>query len=159
MIAGKGTAARVFSEVLRIQTSPYAVVELTGMLREVLRKSGLWEGLLTVYLRHTSASLLIFVNADPTAMRDLCRWLERLAPKGDPQYTHTLEGEDDMPSHLRMVLTRTQETIPFVEGRLVLGSWQGVFLLEHRASSLTRELCVMAVGANQEGQRAALGGG
>jgi len=121
-------------------------MEITGLCGQVLERSRLKNGLLSVFLCHTSASLLIFENADPSAMRDLCDWLRRLAPEGDPRYTHTLEGPDDMPSHLRMVLTRTQETIPFCDGRLRLGTWQGLFLLEHRSVAHSRRLEFTLVG-------------
>ena len=99
-----------------------------------------------VFCRHTSASLVIAENADPSAARDLLAWLERLAPDGDPAYTHTSEGPDDMPSHLRSALTRTSETVPILGGRLALGTWQGVFLLEHRIAPQTRRVLVHVSG-------------
>jgi secondary thiamine-phosphate synthase enzyme len=137
---------RIYFEQHVVRTSAHAVVEITHLCEKAVECSKLKCGLISVFLRHTSASLLIFENADPTAMRDLCEWLRRLAPEGDPRYTHTLEGPDDMPSHLRMVLTRTQETIPFRDGRLSLGTWQGLFLLEHRSGPHSRKLEFTVVG-------------
>ncbi len=96
----------------------------------------------TVFVQHTSASLVIQENADPSARRDLEVFLRRLAPEGDPAYTHTAEGEDDMPAHLRAALTSTSETIPVVDGRLGLGTWQGLFLWEHRSRAPGRRLVV-----------------
>ena len=99
-----------------------------------------------VFCRHTSCSLVIQENADPSASRDLMNWLERIAPDGDPHYTHTAEGPDDMPSHLRAAVTKTSETIPVVEGQLALGTWQGLFLAEHRTSPHRRRLVVHVTG-------------
>jgi len=99
-----------------------------------------------VFVRHTSCSLCIQENADPSARHDLERWLERLAPEGDPRYTHTAEGPDDMPSHLRALVTRTSEAIPVADGRLALGTWQGIYLCEHRARPHRRTLLVHVIG-------------
>jgi secondary thiamine-phosphate synthase enzyme len=103
-------------------------------------------GVVTVFCRHTSASLVIMENADPSARRDLEAWLNRLVPEGDPHFTHTLEGADDMPSHVKMALTRTSENVPFADGELLLGTWQGVFLWEHRRSAHTREVILTFTG-------------
>jgi secondary thiamine-phosphate synthase enzyme len=103
-------------------------------------------GLCTVFIRHTSASLLIQENADPSARRDLEAWLDRLAPERDPIYTHNDEGPDDMPSHIKAALTATSLSIPIVKGRLALGTWQGIYLWEHRRAPHTREI-VVHVGA------------
>ena len=108
--------------------------------------AGLRDGMLTVFCRNTSCSLVIMENADPSARRDLEAWLRRLVPEEDPHFTHTLEGPDDMPSHIKMALTRTSENIPFSGGRLALGTWQGCFLVEHRSSPHTRELQVTLIG-------------
>lgn len=140
------SAARIYTEQHVIVTRARAVIEITELLESAVKRSGFENGLLTAFIKHTSASLVIFENADPSAMRDLCAWLARLAPERDPAYTHTLEGDDDMPSHLRMVLTRTQETIPFVDGRLCFGTWQGLYLLEHRASGHRRNVQLTLVG-------------
>ncbi len=99
-------------------------------------------GLCTVFVRHTSASLTIQENADPSARRDLETWLNRLVPEGDPLYTHTAEGPDDMPSHIKAILTQTSLSIPIDAGRLVLGTWQGVYLWEHRTAPHRREVAV-----------------
>lgn len=106
--------------------------EVTDRVAEVVARAGLREGLCTCFVRHTSASLLVQENADPSARRDLERWLERLVPEDDPLYTHTLEGPDDMPAHVKAALTATSVAIPVVEGRLGLGTWQGIYLWEHR---------------------------
>jgi secondary thiamine-phosphate synthase enzyme len=117
-------------------------VDVTGRLRA----SGLRDGLCTVFIRHTSASLVIQENADPAARRDLEAYLDRLVPDGDPLYTHTAEGDDDMPSHVKAALTRTSEQIPFRGGELVLGTWQGIYVWEHRTGRHRREIAVHLVG-------------
>ena len=116
--------------------------ELTDALAELVRASGLREGLCTVFVQHTSASLVIQENADPSARRDLEAFLARLVPEGDPHYTHTTEGSDDMPAHVRAALTATSLSIPILDGRLALGTWQGVFLWEHRRGAGDRSLVV-----------------
>lgn len=103
-------------------------------------------GLCTVLCAHTSASLLIQENADPAVQRDLLDWLERLAPDGDPHYAHSAEGPDDMPAHLRGAVTRTSEVVPIAKGRLTLGTWQGLYLAEHRARGHRRRLVVHVLG-------------
>jgi secondary thiamine-phosphate synthase enzyme len=120
--------------------------DVTDAVRERLRASGLREGLCTVFIRHTSASLVIQENADPAARRDLEAFLDRLVPDGDPLYTHTAEGDDDMPSHVKAALTRTSEQIPFRGGELVLGTWQGLYVWEHRSGRHERELAVHFIG-------------
>jgi secondary thiamine-phosphate synthase enzyme len=116
--------------------------EITDAVARELSRSGLARGVATVFCQHTSASLVIMENADPTAQRDLEAWLDRLVPADDPNFAHTLEGPDDMPSHIKMVLTRTSETVPFDQGRLLLGTWQGIFLWEHRRAAHTRTVIV-----------------
>ena len=106
--------------------------DITSKVNSLLRLSSSVDGLVNVFVQHTSCSLLIQENADPTASADLVEWFDRLAPEGDPRYTHTLEGSDDMPAHLRAAVTRTSEQIPVVKGVLGLGTWQGLFLFEHR---------------------------
>jgi secondary thiamine-phosphate synthase enzyme len=127
---------------LRVATRGQGLHELTDELRAVVRRAGLREGLCTVFLRHTSASLTIQENADPSARRDLERWLARLVPEDDPLYTHTTEGPDDMPSHIRAALTATSLGVPIVDGELALGTWQGVFLWEHRRRGGERQVVV-----------------
>ncbi len=121
----------------RIQVEPkgQGLFEVTESVAEaVVRvvRGGRSEGLCTLFIQHTSASLLVQENADPSAQRDLERWLARLVPENDPLYTHTQEGPDDMPAHLKSALTATSLSIPIVDGRLALGTWQGIFLWEHR---------------------------
>ncbi len=129
-----------------INTRGRGCTDLTPQVGNLLARSGLQEGLVTIFLQHTSASLLLFENADPTARRDLEAWLERLCPDGAPWFTHDLEGPDDMPAHLRMTLTRTSETIPVSGGQLQLGTWQGLFLLEHRTQPHTRRMVATFLG-------------
>ncbi len=122
------------------------MTEITAHLRETLAKSGLLQGIASVFCRHTSCSLVLMENADPSARRDLENFLNRLAPENDPRYTHTDEGPDDMPSHIKMALTRSSETIPFANATLLLGTWQGLFLWEHRRARHARSLVVTLVG-------------
>ena len=118
---------------------------ITQSLAEVVNDSGLDEGLCTAMIQHTSASLTIQENADPSARQDLERWMNRLVREDDPLYTHTAEGPDDMPSHIKAALTSTTLSIPIVNGRLALGTWQGVYLWEHRRGRRTRKLVVHMV--------------
>ncbi len=120
--------------------------EITAEVQRVVDRAGLAEGLCTIMVQHTSASLTIQENADPSARHDLEQWLERHVPEGDPHFTHTLEGADDMPSHIRAALTSTTLSIPFMDGRLALGTWQGIYLWEHRRRGSTRR-CVVHIGA------------
>ncbi len=137
---------QIHQTTLQVRTHGKGTYEITAELDRILHQSGLSEGLLAVFCRHTSCSLVIMENADPSARHDLERWFERLVPERDPHFTHTLEGPDDMPSHIKMALTRTAETIPFTNGRLALGTWQGCFLWEHRATPHTRSLQVTVMG-------------
>jgi len=137
---------RTHQEVLELQTSGRGMTDISERLAAVVRRSGVRTGLASVFCQHTSCSLLIMENADPTARQDLEAWLGRIAPDGDPRYVHDAEGPDDMSAHLRMALTRTQETIPVGEGRALLGTWQGLFLCEHRTSPHRRRLVVTVVG-------------
>lgn len=134
---------------IRIQTSGQGTVEITRQLEQFLINSGLRHGLLTVFCAHTSCSLVLMENADPSARRDLEAWLTRLVSERDPLFTHTCEGPDDMPSHIRMALTRSSESIPFSGGRLLLGTWQGCFLWEHRRRPHTRTVHLSAMGMPQ----------
>lgn len=133
-------------ETLEIHTRGRGFVEFTDRLHAAVRAAGVQTGLVVVYCRHTSCSLLIQENADPSARRDMEHWLEKLAPENDPDYTHTAEGPDDMPSHLRSLVTKTSETIPVSGGEAVLGRWQGIFLAEHRARPHTRTLVLHVTG-------------
>ena len=119
--------------------------EITDEVARVVRESGVVTGTATVFLQHTSASLVIYENADPSARTDLHAFFERLVSE-DGDYIHTAEGPDDTTSHLRMALTRTSETVPVVEGRLALGTWQGIFVFEHRRAPHRRRVVVSVIG-------------
>jgi len=127
---------------LPIATAGPGLHEITAQLVDAVRTAGLETGLCTVFVQHTSASLLIQENADPAVRRDLENWLGRLVPPGDSLYTHTSEGPDDMPAHIKSALTATSVSIPVIEGELTLGTWQGVFLWEHRQARGHRHLVV-----------------
>jgi secondary thiamine-phosphate synthase enzyme len=116
--------------------------DVTGEVAKVVAAARIREGLCTVFIRHTSASLVIQENADPAVRRDLEAFLSRLVPDGDPLFTHVAEGPDDMPSHVKAALTRTSEQIPVVDGRLALGTWQAIYVWEHRSSPHRRSLVV-----------------
>ena len=130
-----------------VVTQGKGTYEISDEVAEIVRCSGISEGNVTVFVRHTSASLVIMENADPSARRDLEEFFERLVPEDSDYFVHTMEGPDDMPSHIRMALTRTSEVIPVMRGRMALGTWQGVFLFEHRRASQKREIVVSVVGA------------
>ena len=119
---------------------------ITERVRQAVRDAGVREGVCTVYIRHTSASLVIQENADPRVCRDLEAFLSRLVPEGDTLYTHNDEGEDDMPSHVKAAITRTSETIPIRDGALRLGTWQGIFVWDHRHGRHRREIDVVVHG-------------
>ena len=125
---------------ISITTSSQGLHEFTEQVEQVVRESGAHEGLCTLFVRHTSASLLIQENADPSAKRDLERWLNRLVPEDDAIYSHNAEGPDDMPAHVKAALTATSLSIPISGGKLVLGTWQGIYLWEHRHRGGTREV-------------------
>ncbi len=118
------------------------LLEITDEVEKIVRSAELSEGICTVFIPHTSASLTIQENADPSVVRDLEQWLARLVPEGDSLYTHTAEGPDDMPAHIKAALTSTSLSIPVLEGRLVLGTWQGIFLWEHRSARSRRNVLV-----------------
>jgi secondary thiamine-phosphate synthase enzyme len=123
-----------------VETRGQGLYEITGTVEAAVRKAKITEGLCTIFVRHTSASLVIQENADPSAKRDLERWIARLVPEGDPFYTHDAEGPDDMPAHIRAALTATSLSIPIVNENLALGTWQGIYLWEHRRRGARREL-------------------
>ena len=127
---------------LEIKTPGQGLHEITAQVSTVIRESEVKEGLCTVFVQHTSASLTIQENADPSARRDLENWLLRLVPENDPLYTHTAEGPDDMPSHIKAALTSTSLGIPILNGGLALGTWQGICLWEHRSRPHTRRIVV-----------------
>jgi secondary thiamine-phosphate synthase enzyme len=134
------------TRLLRIDTRGRAFYEITASVADFVRSNRLSEGLLTVFCRHTSASLLITENADPTVLDDLESVFARLAPEGGG-YVHDTEGPDDMPAHIRAALTQTHLSIPVIGGALALGTWQGVFLFEHRRRPHRREIALHLIGA------------
>ena len=129
-----------------VHTTGKGTYELTERLEEIVAQAGVKTGTVTVFVRHTSASLVIMENADPSARTDLHAFFDHLVPEDTPYFVHTYEGPDDMPSHIRMALTSTSEVIPVIHGRMTLGTWQGVFLFEHRRAPHTRKVVVMVQG-------------
>ena len=136
----------VHQTTLTVRTRGAWTYEITEEVKRALQASGMAAGVATVFCPHTSCSLVLMENADASARRDLEAWLDRLVPADDPHFTHTAEGADDMPSHIKMALTRTSESIPFADGRLLLGTWQGIFLWEHRKAAHTRSVVLTFVG-------------
>lgn len=132
-------------ETISVRTRGKGTYEITDEVARAVRESGVRTGTVTVFIRHTSASLVIYENADPSARTDLHDYFEKIAPE-DGDYAHTLEGPDDTTSHLRMALTRTSEVIPIAGGRMTLGTWQGIFVFEHRRVTHTRQVDVAVVG-------------
>lgn len=136
----------IYRKEILMQSSGKGTYEITGDVAEGVRESGLTDGLASVFVRHTSCSLVLMENADPTARQDLERFMDDLVPDDYPHFIHTYEGPDDMPSHVKMALTRSSETIPFANGRLLLGTWQGIFLWEHRVAPHSRKITLTCVG-------------
>jgi secondary thiamine-phosphate synthase enzyme len=127
---------------IAVRTAGQGLYEVTDEVLQVVHTAKVSEGLCTVFVRHTSASLTIQENADPSARRDLEAWLNRLVPERDALYTHTTEGPDDMPAHIKAILTDVSLSIPVIDGTLALGTWQGIYLWEHRKSAHHREIVV-----------------
>jgi secondary thiamine-phosphate synthase enzyme len=148
--AGKSSAfdqcMAAHAEAFEVRTRGKGTFEISDEVAAIVGRSGIQTGTVTVFVRHTSASLVIMENADPSARRDLEVFFDKLVPEDTPWFVHTLEGPDDMPSHIRMALTRTSEVIPVMNGRMVLGTWQGIFLFEHRRAPHRREIVVSVVG-------------
>lgn len=136
----------VHHETLEVRSRGRGLIEITPAIKGVVEASKSRNGIASVFCAHTSCSLVLMENADPSARHDLEQYFERLAPDGDPRYSHSSEGPDDMSAHLRMALTRTSETIPFANGRLALGTWQGLFLWEHRSAPHRRSIVVTVIG-------------
>ena len=130
-------------KALHFKTKGQGLHEITDEIIQLVVSTEVREGLCTLFIQHTSASLTIQENADPSARRDLETWLNRLVPEDDPLYTHTTEGPDDMPSHIKAILTSTSLSIPVLDGRLVLGTWQGIYLWEHRKRPHQRTVIVL----------------
>lgn len=134
------------AETIVVQTGGRGFFEVTREVERVVRGSGVVDGVCALSVMHTSASLIIFENADPTAKQDIEAWMRTHVPDGDPAYMHSDEGPDDMPSHIRAALTATTLTVPVMGGRLMLGRWQGVYLWEHRTAPHRRSIAVACVG-------------
>jgi secondary thiamine-phosphate synthase enzyme len=132
---------------VKLSVGGQGLYDITHKVTDAVAGSPASEGLVTVFIRHTSASLVIQENADPSVRRDLETWLNRLVPENDPLYTHTIEGPDDMPAHIKGALTASSLSIPLIDGRLALGTWQGIFLWEHRHTRGDREVVVNVMGA------------
>ncbi len=136
----------VYSEEFAIRTQGKGTYELTAQVAQAVGSAGVETGSVTVFVQHTSASLVIMENADPSARTDLEAFFDHLVPEDTPYFIHTYEGPDDMPSHIRMALTRTSEVIPVIHGRMTLGAWQGIFLFEHRRTAHNRRLSLVIQG-------------
>ena len=131
---------------LNVRNSGQGLCEITAEVAAAVQGCGVQDGLATLYIRHTSASLIIQENADPSVVQDLQHWLNRLVPENDDLYTHTAEGPDDMPAHIKSALTATSLSIPLVNGELALGTWQGIFLWEHRHHRGERQVLINVLG-------------
>src|SRR4249919_2890564 len=136
----------VHHDQLEVRTHGKGLYEITDDVQSKIDKSGVRNATVTVFVQHTSCSMVIMENADPTARRDLEEFFDRLVPEDADYLTHDTEGGDDMPSHIRMVLTRSSETVPIVDGKMQLGTWQGIFLFEHRRAPHRRKVFVTLVG-------------
>jgi secondary thiamine-phosphate synthase enzyme len=137
---------QIVQETILVSTRGRGFHDLTGQVRQIVKKSGVRIGLSTVFVQHTSASLLIQENADPSVLRDLGRWLAKLAPEDASAYEHDAEGPDDMPGHLKASITRASESVPIVGGELALGTWQAIYLVEHRTAPHERRVIVHVSG-------------
>jgi len=131
-----------FQQVIKVKTKGKGLHEITKNIEEIIDKSKINSGICNIFVRHTSASLLIQENADPDVLKDLEYFFGKLVPENDLGYTHTLEGSDDMPSHIRSSITKTSEQIPLNRGKLLLGTWQGIFLWEHRIKGNIRQIII-----------------
>jgi secondary thiamine-phosphate synthase enzyme len=139
---------RVYQKVLSVRTGGRGPIDITEDVATIVAQSSIETGLCTVFIQHTSAGLIIQENADPAVLRDLSRWLSEVAPESDA-WEHDDEGKDDMPAHLRSLLTRTSESIPVSHGRLALGTWQGLYVWEHRTSPHTRHVVIHVTGESK----------
>jgi len=136
----------VHHDELEVRSRGKGLYEITDQIESKIDKCGIQNGTVTIFVQHTSCSIVIMENADPTARRDLEEFFDRLVPENADYFTHDAEGGDDMPSHIRMVLTRTSETVPIVNGKMQLGTWQGVFLFEHRRAPHQRRVFITIIG-------------
>jgi secondary thiamine-phosphate synthase enzyme len=137
----------VHHDRLELRTRGKGLYEITDDVQAKVDRCDVRNGTVTVFVQHTSCSLVVMENADPTARRDLEEFFDRLVPEDADYFTHGSEGSDDMPSHIRMVLTRTSETIPITDGKMQLGTWQGIFLFEHRRAPHRRKILITIMGA------------
>jgi secondary thiamine-phosphate synthase enzyme len=137
---------KIHHDRIEARTHGKGLHEITDDVQSKIDKCGVRNGTVTVFVQHTSCSIVIMENADPTARRDLEEFFERLVPEEADYFTHGSEGSDDMPSHIRTVLTRTSEIIPIVDGRMQLGTWQGIFLFEHRRAPHRRKVLITVIG-------------
>jgi secondary thiamine-phosphate synthase enzyme len=136
----------VHHDQLDMRTHGKGLYEVTDQVQSKIDKCDIQNGTVTIFVQHTSCSIVIMENADPTARRDLEEFFDRLVPEDVDYFTHDAEGGDDMPSHIRMVLTRTSETVPIVDGKMQLGTWQGIFLFEHRRAPHRRKIFITSIG-------------
>ena len=136
----------VYHDQIEVRSHGKGLYEITDQIESKIDKCRIQNGTVTVFVQHTSCSIVIMENADPTARRDLEEFFDRLVPENADYFTHDAEGGDDMPSHIRMVLTRTSETVPIVDGKMQLGTWQGVFLFEHRRAAHRRRVFLTVIG-------------
>ncbi len=136
----------VFTKDWSLKTKGKGTYEITDSVSDALNESGLKQGIVSIFVKHTSCSLVLMENADPTARVDLERFMDDLVPDDYPYFVHTMEGPDDMPSHIKMCLTRSSENLPFSNGKLDLGTWQGIFLWEHRVAPNNRKLVITVLG-------------
>ena len=137
---------RQAQQIIAVSTRGQGLVDVTDEVADFVAREAMQTGLLTIFCRHTSASLLIQENADHAVQVDLERFFARLVPEGDPLYTHTTEGPDDMPAHVKSALTQVQLSIPVARSRMLLGTWQGIYLFEHRRAAHRRELVLHVIG-------------
>lgn len=135
-----------YQQFIKVKTTGKSLANITSNVQSIVVESGIKTGLCTIFLRHTSASLIIQENADPDVLKDLANFFAKLVPEDGKSYIHDAEGADDMPAHIRTVLTKTSEQIPFAQGRLLLGTWQGIYLWEHRQQGHYREIVVQIIG-------------
>src|SRR6266513_2243791 len=136
----------VHHDRIEVRTNGKGLYEITDEVQSKIDRCGVRNGTVTTFVQHTSCSVIIMENADPTARRDLEKFFDRLVPEDADYFTHDSEGSDDMPSHIRMALTRTSETVPIVDGKMQLGTWQGIFLFEHRCTPHRRRVSMAIIG-------------
>ncbi len=147
LLPAANTSMPIFFHKLQVATQGTGLYEVTHAVAGWLNERRVADGLLTIFVQHTSASLIVQENADPDVVHDLKAFFERLAPENDRLYRHSIEGKDDMPAHIRAALTLTQLSVPVQHGRMVLGTWQGIYLFEHREAPHKRSIVLQWIGA------------